>query len=344
MAVSALTLRLVADRAARRLLDAPRAGPDESALGPSLDALGGEIVRIRSRDGLRLSARWLPSEADGTDWQRDPHDAILLLHGYTGSVAPDLVEYGPFLRTTAGVLGLDFGGHGESDPAPTTFGLREVEDVAGALAWLGSARHPDAWRWSAPRWVGSRRSPPSPSSATGPSPRPTTGPTRRRGPPPTSDRGSSPSSRTRSRPRAVVPVASRLPGPAPTFVAERLFDSAARTLDGDPRATDPIKVIGLVEPVPLLLIHGLADATVPIADGRRLAAAAGPSAQHWVVPGADHSAAHATAPAEYERRVTQFLRNAFASVRTEAPIIGAPGPDSDPDDPATAVPADPMED
>jgi fermentation-respiration switch protein FrsA (DUF1100 family) len=138
---------------------------------------------------------------------------------------------------------------------------------------------------------------------------------------------------------SVVPVASRLPGPAPTFVAERLFDAAARSLDGDPRATDPIKVIHLVEPVPMLLVHGDADATVPIADGRRLAAAAGPTCQHWVVAGADHGRGHATAPAEYEARVSAFLRDAFASVRTGAPIIGAPDPDSGPDDPA-----EPMED
>ena len=70
-------------------------------------------------------------------WTADPHEAILLLHGYNGSIAPDLVEYGPFLRRTAGVLGLDFRGHGGSDDGPTTFGLLETEDVAGALAWLG---------------------------------------------------------------------------------------------------------------------------------------------------------------------------------------------------------------
>ena len=52
-------------------------------------------------------------------------------------MTPDLLDVGPFLRRTAGVLGLDFRGHGGSDDAPTTFGLNEVEDVAGALAWLG---------------------------------------------------------------------------------------------------------------------------------------------------------------------------------------------------------------
>jgi pimeloyl-ACP methyl ester carboxylesterase len=134
--VSVVTLRTVGRRAADRLLTGPRVGADEVGLGPALDALGGEVVRLRSRDGLRLSGRWLPLEREEA-WVADPHDAILLLHGYSGSIAPDLVEYGPFLRRTAGVLGLDFRGHGESDPAPTTFGMLEVEDVAGALAWLG---------------------------------------------------------------------------------------------------------------------------------------------------------------------------------------------------------------
>jgi fermentation-respiration switch protein FrsA (DUF1100 family) len=74
-------------------------------------------------------------------------------------------------------------------------------------------------------------------------------------------------------------------------------------------------MIGLVEPVPLLLIHGEDDRTVPLADGRRLAAAAGPSAEHWVVPGADHAAGHLTAASEYEERVTAALRAAFVRGR-----------------------------
>lgn len=336
VAISALTLRAVSERAAGRLLDAPRVAPEEAALGPAIDALGGEVVRIRSRDGLRLSARWLPAEADGSDWSRDPHEAILLLHGYTGSVAPDLVEYGPFLRRTAGVLGLDFRGHGESDAAPTTFGLREIEDVAGALAWLGSRGVTSvalvgtsmggitAIASVAVLGDGTLRSAdadPTPAAGTVPATRPRIAAI-------VADSVAS---------GVVVPVASRLPGPAPTFLAERLFDGATRTLGGDPRATDPIKIIGLVDPVPILLIHGIADTTVPIADGRRLAQAAGPATTHWEIPEAEHSRGHATAPEAYEMRVTAFLREAFAGLRTAVPIIGRSGPATDPVDPATPV-------
>jgi pimeloyl-ACP methyl ester carboxylesterase len=132
-------------------------------------------------------------------------------------------------------------------------------------------------------------------------------------------------------PELEVPVGTRVRGPG-RFVAARLFDGVARVLGADPRATEPSRVIGLLESVPLLLIHGEADQTVPIADGRRLAALAGPAAEHWVVPGADHSASHAVAGDDYERRVTNFLRLAFRRGRGDdadppesSPIIAAPG-------------------
>jgi pimeloyl-ACP methyl ester carboxylesterase len=313
--LSAVTLRMVARRAVKRLLAAPRVGADEAALGPAVDALGGEVVRLRSRDGLRLAGRWLPVER-ARGWKADTHEAILLLHGYSGSIAPDLVEYGPFLRRTAWVLGLDFRGHGESDDGPTTFGMLEVEDVAGALAWLGergitrvalmgtSMGGNAAIEAVAILGDGTLASADIDVSAT-----------------------RAPIDAPRPRIVAVVaesvatsvevPVANRIRSPFRWFIASRLFDAAARTLGADPRDTEPGKVIGMVEPVPLLLIHGAADGTVPIEEGQRLKALTGPSAEHWIVEGADHSRAHAVAGQDYERRVTDFLRMAFRRARDD---------------------------
>ena len=66
-------------------------------MAPALDRLGGEVVRLRSRDGLRLTGRFLlpvadelaasgapgaPAEAPPAPaWVPDPREAILLLHG-----------------------------------------------------------------------------------------------------------------------------------------------------------------------------------------------------------------------------------------------------------------------
>ena len=313
-------------RAGTRLLDAPRFGPDEAGLRPAIDALGGEVVRLRSRDGVRLGGRWLPSETSD-DWRPDPYEAILLLHGWTGSVAPDLVELGPTLRRTAGVLGLDFRGHGTSDDGATTFGLREIEDVAGALAWfaergirrvalvgssmggtvaiasivtLGDGSLPSA-----------DLDPYGPAAAVGP-------------PPPQIVAAVAESVAADLR----IPIANRigLPigGPLRRALAGRMFASASSRAGGDLRALEPGRVIGLVEPVPLLLIHGDADRTVRPGDGRRLAALAGPSTEHWIVPGADHGQARATAPDEWDQRVSEFLRRAFVDAREAQPIIAAP--------------------
>ena len=180
----------------------------------------------------------------------DPHEAILLLHGWSGSVAPDLVEYGPFLRRTAGVLGLDFRGHGESDDAPTTFGLREVEDVAGALAWLGERGIERVALFGTSMGgitaiaavvvlgdgslAGADVDPDAPAHVAPPRRPRIVGGRRRFG-------------------RAGARRRGRLAGPGRRFrargrrwLAGRLFDAVARTLGGDPRETEPIRMIGLL--------------------------------------------------------------------------------------------------
>jgi uncharacterized protein len=63
---------------------------------------------------------------------------------------------------------------------------------------------------------------------------------------------------------------------------------------------------------PTLLIHGGADTTVPVAESRQLAAAAG--RLHWPiryleVPGAEHTAAWNVDPAGYEATLSDFLGN-----------------------------------
>jgi len=344
-AASAMTFRAIARRGADRLLAAPRTLPGEAALGPALDALGGEVVRLRSRDGLRLAARSLAAEipaevlpdAPADTWRADPHEAIVLLHGWSGSSAPDLVEYGPFLRRTAAVLALDSRGHGGSDDAPTTFGLREVEDVAGALAWLGERgiervalvgmSMGGGTAIAAVALLGDGTMLGSDADLTAPAH--VAPPRRPRIVAVVADSVA---------PELAVSIGSRLRGPGRRLVAGRLLDAAARTLGEDPRETEPGRVVGLLEGTPLLLISGEADSTVPIADARRLAAAAPAGTVHWVVPAAEHSGAHGTDPVGYETRVTDHLRAAFASLRRARPIIGPPGqPSADLPDVASSV-------
>ena len=315
----------VTDRLARRLMDAPRRLTEESGMAPGLDRLGGEVVRLRSRDGIRLTGRWIaadqepdpaaPPLADGEEpWAVDPREAILLLHGWSGSVTPDLLDVGPFLRRTAAVLGLDFRGHGGSDDAPTTFGLLEVEDVAGALAWLGErgirrvalvgssmggiTALASVAVLGDGRLAAADRDLDAPA-ATVEAPRPRICAV-------VADSVT---------PELAVVVGSRLRLPFGRRIANRAFARMARHVGGDPRETQPIDVVGLLEDVPLLLVHGDADRTLPVKDARRLAGAAPAGTTHLVIEGADHGRGHAVDPVRYEAAVTSHLREAFRRAR-----------------------------
>jgi hypothetical protein len=57
--------------------------------------------------------------------------------------------------------------------------------------------------------------------------------------------------------------------------------------------------------------HGAADTHTPPAQSKELYAAAHEPKQLWIVPGAEHVGCYDTARQEYERRVTQFFRDAL---------------------------------
>ena len=131
-------------RMARRLMAAPRTGPDEAGLRPAVDALGGEVVRLRSRDGVRLAGRWLPAEP-GRGRRLDARPARGDARCSTAGPARSRRTSSSSRRTCAGrraCSGSTSAATAARTTRPTTFGLREVEDVAGALAWLGERGHP----------------------------------------------------------------------------------------------------------------------------------------------------------------------------------------------------------
>jgi uncharacterized protein len=59
--------------------------------------------------------------------------------------------------------------------------------------------------------------------------------------------------------------------------------------------------------VPVLIIHGEDDTYVPPINARRLAAAYGPGAEIFFIPGAGHIEGHVVAPAAYDERLRSFL-------------------------------------
>ncbi|MDA8216535.1 MAG: alpha/beta hydrolase [Dehalococcoidales bacterium] len=72
----------------------------------------------------------------------------------------------------------------------------------------------------------------------------------------------------------------------------------------DVDAIRPENNLANLDPRPLLIIHGTADGTVPVAQAYRLAAAY-PKASLWILDGVDHVQAYKTQPEEYPRRVEE---------------------------------------
>jgi dipeptidyl aminopeptidase/acylaminoacyl peptidase len=84
-------------------------------------------ITFKSRDGLTLFGRFAPSRN---------HATILLLHPL-GSSNTNMLIYAEFLAHAGyGVFMIDLRAHGSSDSDTSTYGLREAQDVAGAVDYL----------------------------------------------------------------------------------------------------------------------------------------------------------------------------------------------------------------
>ena len=109
----------------------------------------------------------------------------------------------------------------------------------------------------------------------------------------------------------------RLGVPGGVRLAGQAFSRFERLTGADPRAIEPRATIGLLEDVPLLLVHGGADQLIPAEAAAWLAAAAPAGTQHLVVEGAGHGEPHRTDPAAWEAAAGLLLRNAFLDARVE---------------------------
>lgn len=85
--------------------------------------------RIATRDGVTVAATFTPGSGD-----RSP--AVLILHG-VGASRQATAENAAWLASVGyATLTIDFRGHGQSDLAARTFGIREAADAQAAFQWL----------------------------------------------------------------------------------------------------------------------------------------------------------------------------------------------------------------
>jgi pimeloyl-ACP methyl ester carboxylesterase len=262
----------------------------ESALHPSRRPVPSNPearnVEVSARDGIALRA-WLlvPATPNG--------GAVVILHGIADSRASQLGLARMFLDHGYAVLAPDSRAHGESGGDLATYGLLEADDVHRWISWLIDDRQPRHVFGVGESLGGavlleSLAIEPRFSAIVA---------------------DSSFSSFERiARDR----VARRLPFPpgigrilaAPATWAGFLYARLRYGLDF--RAASPEAALAR-STTPVLLIHGLADRLTPPEHSQILAARNRRWTELWLVPGAGHTGAFATAPLEFEDRVLGFL-------------------------------------
>ncbi|KAF0110189.1 MAG: hypothetical protein FD147_1810 [Chloroflexi bacterium] len=94
---------------------------------PSDFGLDFEEVRFNSTDGIPLYGWWMPTIGS--------RRTVIFLHGFAGSMVPDLKYVLSFHNAGYNVLMFDFRAHGRSQGTHSSLGALEVRDALGAIAF-----------------------------------------------------------------------------------------------------------------------------------------------------------------------------------------------------------------
>lgn len=260
-------------RSPRRPVPSPRALalPQRTAI---------ESTHIAGRDGARLEAWFLtPGQANGK--------CVLVLHGIGDSRAGSSGFAGMFLDAGYRVLLPDLRAHGESGGAVVTFGLLERYDLLDWARWMQTGGCTALYGLGESLGAAALIE----AAALAPLFRAIAA------------EGSYSDLRSIAEHRARQHLGRFAPG-ARWFVASAMLFARLRYgFDFDQAA--PVRAIARTQ-TPVLLIHGLEDRATPPSHSIGMAAA-NPQARLWLVPGARHTAAAITAPAEFRRRVLDWF-------------------------------------
>lgn len=236
-----------------------------------------QAVELRTPDRLKLRAWLLPASSEHSD-------TVILLHGQGNNRGGMIGLAGFLLDAGYNILMPDSRGHGESDGVLSTYGWKEAGDVALWTHWAQTNRQ-SGCVYGLGESMGA----------------------------------------------AIVLQSLAKHADFCAVVAESPFSTfreIAKDTVGQPLAFGvvPFGMLYAVErygvdleavspaaairesTVPVLLIHGALDRRIGLRHSLAIQAARPQNTELWEVPGARHTGAHATAPAEFEKRVTEFYR------------------------------------
>jgi fermentation-respiration switch protein FrsA (DUF1100 family) len=240
-----------------------------------------EDVAFSSSDGVQLKGWFISSSCSRA--------AVILGHGFTRS-RQEMLDIAAMLnRNDYNVLMFDWRAHGESGGERTTFGYKEVDDLAAALEFLSGQPGVDSERigvlgksMGAAIAIRGAAALPEIRAVVSDSPFPSL--------------------------EDSIEVGVRRRGPLGIWPLRSLaVFLGVKTIGIDPDLIRPIDDIDEISPRPVLIMHGGRDELVPIDTGERLYAAASEPKFLWYAPEAAHVKLSADYPAEYEARVVAFF-------------------------------------
>jgi pimeloyl-ACP methyl ester carboxylesterase len=93
---------------------------------------------LESADGTRLAGWYIPSGSE----TGPTGPTVVLVHGW-GSNKSAMLDRAAVLHDEYNLVIVDLRNHGQSEPAPTTQGLREASDVEAVVDWLETTKGPE---------------------------------------------------------------------------------------------------------------------------------------------------------------------------------------------------------
>jgi pimeloyl-ACP methyl ester carboxylesterase len=241
----------------------------------------GESVLLLTGDGIQLFGSWWPAAPiaerpiAGGRSGRGNDTLVVFVPGFTGHArVPAVRRLVVRLRRRADVFVLELRGQGRSGGL-ATMEIREVEDIAAAVAWGRERGYPRVVTLGfsfgaavALCHAALRRAPnervDAVASVSGPS-------------------------RWFVRDTAVMRALHVLIETVPGRLVARAFFHVRLAPAGVEAPPSPLELVPLIAPVPILLVHGLSDHYFPVEHPLALAAAAGENATVWLESGFAHA-------------------------------------------------------
>jgi len=256
-------------------------------IGPAPTGLGAVDVAFASTSGSRLRGWFVPG--------RPGAGAVLLLHGVHANRLA-MLPRARFLHALGySVLMPDFRAHGESSGIHTTLGALESRDAEAAACLLHSLAPHERIAAIGVSLGGA-------AAVLGPKPLPVDALVLE-SVYPTIDQAAKNRLRTWF-------------GPIGSWFAPSLVRSLP-TVGVNPAELRPIDHVAEVR-VPVLVAAGSADPYTPMGESEALFERLAPPKEFWAVDGAAHVDLYDYAPAEYQRRISAFLRRTLDGVATDA--------------------------